>query len=115
MKKVTIPSILVTNTYYWTPRGAASQRRSSEASQVGEVSKFLESIGFVKDPKGSGSFIINADESIKGAKEVVVNFSYEESVRNVYKHLFILVGGNNSNITGLIGQMKRRGIELIKP
>lgn len=114
MKKVIIPLVLVSNTYYWHPGSTASQRRANEQRRMSEALAFFKSIGF-SDEIWPEKLVIPEDKNIKGAFSVVVEFSYSESSRNVYKTFSVHVKGRKSNIIGLMSQMKRRGIELVKP
>ena len=81
---VEIPSIMTANTYFWTPSGSASGRRSNEKRRNGEVAEFLAE---------------NAD-ALKAAN-VEVNFSYSESCHNVYKSCKITRNGKRSNVTAI--------------
>lgn len=108
---IQVPSILVANCYFWNPCGSASQRRSSEAKKHSVVTQFFISIGF--DLIGSNGSV-SSFARVTCGKRVEVAFEYRETCKNVYKRLNISISEKRSNITGLIGIMKKAGIEITK-
>ena len=83
-RQVEIPDILEANTYFWKPASNASGRRRNEQRRLTEVETWLES---------------NAKTLQDGGFEV--GFTYEESVKNVYKRLVIYRNGKRSNLLAL--------------
>lgn len=79
-----IPEILTANTYFWTPAGSASSRRSVEKRRNNEVAQFIE-----------------ANQEALNAAGIEINFSYSESCKNVYKSCKITRNGKRSNITAV--------------
>jgi len=79
-----IPDIMTANTYYWSPSGSASGRRSNEARRNGEVARFIAANQAALDKAG-----------------IVIDFSYSESCHNVYKRCPITCNGKRSNITAV--------------
>lgn len=81
---VNIPEILTANTYFWTPSGSASGRRSNERRRIGEVTAFVE-----------------ANAAALAAAGIEIEFGYSESCHNVYKRCCITRHGKRSNITAV--------------
>jgi len=79
-----IPEILTANTYFWSPGGSASSRRSNEKRRNGEVAHFIA-----------------ANQGDLNAAGIEIDFSYSESCRNVYKTCKITRNGKRSNITAV--------------
>lgn len=94
INKISEPSILTANTYFWNSGSSASNRRNNEKRKTDEVFSFLKSLGF-EDIDSNNTCVHMKKENI----EVV--FDYSESSKNVYKHLSITVNGKNSNIKSL--------------
>lgn len=92
-----IPQIVKANTYFWSPSGNASGRRSNEKRREAEIEAF------------AGKFAAIPTISITG--------EYRETCSNVYKSMDYSVmrkgEWKNTNLTGLIGEAARWGIELI--
>lgn len=93
---ISVPKVLTSNTFYWTPGGSAFSRRSNEQRHLAEVDTFLHSLGFTDD--GQGAYV-------KG--DIAVLFSYRESCHHVYKHLRVWKDGRRSNITTLYKLMQQ--------
>jgi hypothetical protein len=89
-----IPGVVVSNTYFWRPDGSASGRRNNEARRQAEIDDFCSLVNRVPTVEASGS--------------------YEESCKNVYKSMSYEVNGSSTNLTGLIGECARWGLNLIK-
>lgn len=93
-----IPGIVTANTYFWTPSGNASGRRSSERRRNAEIELFAN--------------VFDAIPTIR------VYGDYRETCGNVYKSMSyeVLRKGEwkSTNLTGLIGEAARWGIALIK-
>jgi len=79
--KPQIPYIMTANTYFWTPAGSASGRRSNEKRRNAEVQAFIEKYR----------------EQLEAAG-IEIDFDYNESCRNVYKRCRITRNGKRSNI-----------------
>ena len=109
MKQISIPKVVTANTYFWTPGAVANIRRSNEEKRLREVADWLKQMGFDTAKKNIDT-ILGILEDKHGTIEV--EFHYSESARNVYKHFRVRRNGQNSNIKGLINEMKKRGIEL---
>lgn len=96
--KIDIPMILTANTYFWSPSGNASGRRSNERHRNAEIELFAN--------------VFDAIRTIR------VTGDYRETCSNVYKSMDYKVMRNgewkNTNLTGLIGEAARWGVELIK-
>jgi len=93
-KEVNIPAIVTANTYFWRPAGRASDRRANEQRHRETVERFLEEIKNVP---------------------MACSFDYSESCKNVYKTFSVYrPDGRKSNITGLISEARKVGIELVK-
>jgi hypothetical protein len=91
--KITAPSIITANTYFWSPQGSASGRRSNERRH-----------------QDTGDAFIN--EVYQYTKGVDLEFAYDESCRNVYKRFSVRIDGKNSNIKGLAGALAKCGVTL---
>lgn len=92
--KIQEPKVLTAKCYFWSPGGAASQRRNAEKARLGEVAEFFGEIGMTVTEHTDGHVIANRDG-------VVARFDYSESCHNVYKTLEITRNGKRSNITAL--------------
>jgi hypothetical protein len=96
--KIEVPYIVTTNTYFWTPQGSASGRRSAEKRRNAELEQFSDQ--FEKVPT------------------VYVDGSYSESCKNVYKSVVYKVRRDgewlSTNLTGFIGECAKWGITLLK-
>lgn len=92
--KLPIPSIVTANTYYWQPQGSASGRRSNERRHQGTIDLFCRQLNNLPTIEAEGF--------------------YEETCRNVYKAMKYAVNGKSTNLTGLIGECARWGLELVK-
>ena len=81
---IELPAILTANTYFWTPGGSASQRRSNERRRADEVQCFLD-----------------ANAAAIQAAGIEVDFSYSESCNNVYKSVAVYQNGEKKTIRAL--------------
>ena len=81
---IVLPDILTANTYYWRPGSSASQRRSNEQRRAAEVQRFLETHAAALERGG-----------------ITVEFTYDESCKNVYKHLAVYQHGVRKDIRAL--------------
>jgi hypothetical protein len=97
-KTVCAPAIVTANTYFWTPAGNASGRRSNEDRRMKEIEDFGNAFSTVPTIRVSGE--------------------YRETCKNVYKSMSyeVLKNGEwkSTNITGLTGECARWGINLVK-
>lgn len=95
---IDIPRIVTANTYFWTPAGNASGRRSNERRREAEIEDFASLFDTVPT--------------------ITVEGSYRETCGNVYKSMSyqVLKKGEwkPTNLTGLIGEAARWGITLVK-
>jgi hypothetical protein len=91
---ISIPSIVTANTYFWSSQGSASGRRSNEGRRQSEIDDFCLLVNVVPGVETSGS--------------------YSESCNNVYKSMSYEVNGRSTNLTGLIGECARWGLNLVK-
>jgi hypothetical protein len=91
--KITAPSIITANTYFWSPQGSASGRRSNERRH-----------------QDTGDAFIN--EVYQYTKGVDLEFTYSESCRNVYKNFSVHINDKKSNIKGLAGLLAKHGVSL---
>lgn len=85
------PSILFANTFNWKSEMKAERRRSKETYYAEQVLEFFTLLKF--DVKNDNNIVVAKFENI------VVEFSYRETAKNVYKHLKITNNGKKSNIT----------------
>ena len=92
---VQIPSILTANVYFWSPGGSASQRRRNEERRRAEIENFL------------------AAARVGELENVVVEWNYSESCKNVYRHFRVYRNGKKSNIKGLAAECRRIGVEIV--
>ena len=96
--KINIPDIVTANTYFWTSSSNASSRRSNEKRRQGEIDGFANRLNVIPT--------------------IEVKGTYNESCKNVYKGMTYKILRKDSwketNITGLIGEAARWGIELVK-
>lgn len=94
---VQVPMFVKANTYFWTPSGNASGRRSNEKRREAEINSFANAFAAIPTIRVAGS--------------------YRETCGNVYKSMDYIVmrkgEWENTNLTGLIGEAARWGIELI--
>lgn len=92
-----IPSIVTANTYFWSPNGSASSRRSNEERRNNEINDFCA--------------FCNTH-----VPNILVNGNYSESCHHVYKNMtYTLIPENRqTNLTGLIGHAAKWGVFLIK-
>lgn len=81
---IELPAILTANTYFWSPSGSASGRRSNESRHTAEVQRFLD-----------------ANAEALQAAGITVEFSYSESCHNVYKSLSVYKNGVKKDIRAL--------------
>jgi hypothetical protein len=91
---VSIPSIVTANTYFWSSSVSASSRRRNEDRRQTIIDEFCARVNAVPGVEASGS--------------------YAESCRNVYKLMSYTINGRNTNLTGLIGECARWGLNLVK-
>ncbi len=81
---VSIPDILTANTYFWSPAGSASGRRSNEKRHNGEVERFIQANRVALDAAG-----------------ITIRFDYSESCSHVYRTFKVFRNGKKSNITAI--------------
>ena len=95
---IDIPMIVTANTYFWTSGGNASTRRYNEQRRTDEIQNFANQLDRVPT--------------------VTVQGEYSESCKNVYKSMTYEIRKNGewrvTNLTGLIGECARWGVELRK-
>ena len=92
-KTINVPQIITAKTYFWTPSGSASGRRSNEKRRLAEMEDFVN--------------------SLPALKNVEIKFDYSESCRNIYKSFTIFRNGKKSNILGLRAECRKHGVELV--
>lgn len=90
--EVFMPPIIKANTYHWSPSGSASSRRSKEEYRMNQMRVFAD--------------------QFKRIPTIELTYHYEESCRIVRKKFIVEINGKKSNITGLIGEAARWGIEI---
>ena len=89
-----IPSIFSANTFFWSSGGTANCRRRNEERRLGEAVSFFKSLGL--DVEERGSHLIGTGNI--GGNDVVIDFHYSESCKNVYKHVSSTRNGRASNM-----------------
>ena len=96
--KIDIPMIVTANTYFWTSGGSASSRRYNEQRREGEIQNFINQLAAIPT--------------------ITVQGEYRETCGNVYKSMTYEIRKNDewrvTNLTGLIGECARWGVELVK-
>ena len=98
MHQLPEPIVLTARTYFWSPSGSASGRRSNEHRQQEIVAAWLQSLGLFVEHRDYGTVV--------GHNNLVhVEFFYRESCNNVYRKFQVWrVDGEKlirSNITTL--------------
>jgi hypothetical protein len=95
---IEVPQIVTANTYFWSPNGSASGRRSAERRREAEIENFSIQLSVIPTVRVSGS--------------------YRETCSTVYKSMEYQVCKNgewkNTNLTGLISECARWGLILTK-
>ena len=87
------PTILTANTYFWKSGSYAAIRRNNEERKLSTVESFFKEIGMGVER--------NSNNIIGKKDDILAEFSYSESCRNVYKHLRIYKNNKKSNIKTL--------------
>lgn len=93
-KVLAAPSIVTANTYFWSPCGSASGRRSNERRRQAEIDIFCDIVNEIPTVYARGD--------------------YSESCNHVYKTMEYQVRNRKSNITGLIGECAKWGLVIEK-
>ena len=90
---ITIPSVVVANTYFWRPQGSAGGRRANEKRHNATMERFI-------------ARLVNVPMEL--------DCDYSESCNNVYKSFTVhKPNGKKSNITGLKSAAEKIGIILV--
>lgn len=87
------PDILTANCFYWNPGSTAALRTSAENRRQTQAGEWLKKAGLKVSYSG--------DTVTAEGDGIVVEFSYYESCKNVYKSFTVYRGGKKSNIKGL--------------
>jgi hypothetical protein len=80
--KLSLPNIMVANTFFWQPASTATQRKQNEIQRTSEVEIFLTKLGFN----------INRKDNMVKAKHdngLEVYFSYVETHDHVWKKIYV--------------------------
>ena len=97
LQNIVEPEILTASCYFWKPGCNASSRRNNEKRRQSEVGRFFEAIGL--------SVAFAGDRVTGESEEILAEFEYSETCKNVYKSLSVCrkVKGEwkKSNITAL--------------
>lgn len=88
------PEILTRNTYHWSPKALAHQRRWSEYRHITGVQDWLEELGL--------EVVRENPNTVRAAGQgFVVVFFYKESTSHVYKRFSVYQNGIKKNIVAL--------------